>query len=672
VSGDHQLEETLKWLAGPADRSGVWASIEARAGGRKQPSASRRRSGLRVAVFASVTTVLAAAVAIGSLEAVNRPSKGTPVVVITDDTANLSAPGQTNQTTATGAQAGRWERLWLTSEGGAVSILVMDPSNPSVLYAARSEGLFKSSDGAGSWDRLAPIPSNLFSDADVTLIVIDPASPSTVYVTAWAGAPALFRSDDGGASWADLSQAWLDVSPPTVMDTVDLGPGSEFRTWFDTTSSPSTMYLAGPDIRAAKTAVWRSTDRGRSWKILGPEEAAQALAKQPQGRFGTDFQSTVKDAETGAVLAVSMGCIDPGDSSIRYVGTQEGVYKSTDGGTTWKKANGSLVTSVTWGVVPDPSSSSILYAATPEGIFKSGDGGIMWGMVLAGQGSVVLAPSSPSTLYAWTSAGLFRTDDGGAHWMKRVGAGLVEQTAPSVAEGGLALVAADNPDTVFAITGMTDKPLKRLFRSTDGGNTWSQVLEGMGGGPLAADPTNPSTLFTATESITESGDVGAAQVLKSTDAGNTWTVVIPAEQGVGGDIAVDAHTPSNVYAIQSQGIGSGPNLVFRSPDGGATWEKVDLANLEGLGEPFWSPERLLFDPRSPNTLYVQVYRMVGWGIGAGLYRSTDGGDTWQSIGNPSGDEALAVADNIVIDPAPGGGLYAATERGLFKWVPASK
>ncbi len=164
-------------------------------------------------------------------------------------------------------------------------------------------------------------------------------------------------------------------------------------------------------------------------------------------------------------------------------------------------------------------------------------------------------------------------------------------------------------------------------------------------------------------------------MLKSTDAGDTWTVVAPAEQWTerAGDIAVDAHTPSNVYVIQSQGLGSGPNPVFRSPDGGATWEKVDLANLEGLGEPFWSPERLLFDPRSPDTLYVPVVRAVGWGIGAGLYRSTDGGATWENIiGELSGDEAYSVALNVVIDPAPGGGLYAATEAGLFKWVPKSE
>ncbi len=244
-----------------------------------------------------------------------------PFVVIGDDTLSPTATGQTNQTTATGAQGGQWERLPLTSEGGAVSILVMDPSNPSVLYAARSDGLFKSSDAAGSWDRLAPLESDLFPVTDVTLIAIDPASPSTVYVTAWAGGPGLFRSDDGGASWVDLSGAWNDVSPAIGGD-----HGSEPRGHtLDVVRhdiSPVHGVSGGrqPDC-CPETAVCRSTDRGESWTHLSPEEAAQALAKQPEGGLGTDFQGTVTDADTGAVLAVSMGCIDPGDPSIRYAGT---------------------------------------------------------------------------------------------------------------------------------------------------------------------------------------------------------------------------------------------------------------------------------------------------------------------------------------------------------------
>ena len=166
-----------------------------------------------------------------------------------------------------------------------------------------------------------------------------------------------------------------------------------------------------------------------------------------------------------------------------------------------------------------------------------------------------MAPSSPSTLYAWTSAGLFRSDDGGAKWTRRASAGLVApfdaNGIPLGRLGELVLVAADNPDIVFAMglangqldsSGTPSNDVPGLFRSTDGGNTWSQVMEGTAG-LVVADPENPSTLFAVPPETTG--------VLKSTDLGTTWTALAPG-QWVDPivSIAVDPSTPSVVYVVQ--------------------------------------------------------------------------------------------------------------------------
>jgi hypothetical protein len=103
MTEDRELEETLDRLSGSVDRSGVWASIEARAGGRKQPSAPRRRSGLRVAVFASIAVFLVAAITVGSLEAVKHLGNGQPILVITDQTTVPSTPATQPVTTTTQA-----------------------------------------------------------------------------------------------------------------------------------------------------------------------------------------------------------------------------------------------------------------------------------------------------------------------------------------------------------------------------------------------------------------------------------------------------------------------------------------------------------------------------------------------------------------------------------------
>ena len=334
----------------------------------------------------------------------------------------------------------------------------------------------------------------------------------------------------------------------------------------------------------------------------------------------------------------------PSDLSIFYVATDDGVYKSADGGTTWKKASTGLTCSTVGWVVPDPSSASGLFAGTPAGIFRTADGGDTWNMIVPGSGDLIIAPSSPSRLYAWTTAGLFRSDDGGANWSRRAAAGLgsrgeIDATKPV----GLVLTAVDNPDIVFALGGSGDGS-RALFRSTDGGDTWNQVL---GEAPPAngfdltvtvvADPNNPSTLFAArgyASGPSPDSLVHARHVLKSTDGGATWTVVSP-QQWADDDLevmslAIAPGSPATIWVTTwgPSPILRRPSAIWRSTDGGDTWTKA--ADSEELGGA-WQTEEVLVDPRSGDTVYVPIRSMSSADEEPGLYRSTDGGATWQNI-----------------------------------------
>jgi photosystem II stability/assembly factor-like uncharacterized protein len=559
-------------------------------------------------------------------------------------------------TAATTSPVMHWERLPLTEDSGPIASLVMDSANPSVLYAGTNEGLFKSSDGAESWGQL-PTPVG-----GVYAISVDPASPSTVYAavdfaTDDVRPTHLLRSDDGGATWADLTDS----------SALKIGGYAPADVWFDTTSNPSTAYMR----RFGDYQVCRSTDRGETWTELTTAEQDQAVALQEAARSKPDaaqqalaaflasnrYYNGSLVALTDAVFADANAVIvDPDHPSTFYapatgdVVGADGVYKSVDGGKTWRKASAGLVDSVVWGVVADPSGPSTFYAATPGGIIKSSDGGGTWSMSLVGpvgRSSVVIAPSSPSTLYAWNAAGLFRTDDGGANWDPRGGAYPFNGAVSAAV--WLVLVAADNPDIVFA---MTDRP----FRSANGGSSWYQVFGGTdsasGKGLLVADPNDPSTLFAALP--------GSCAVLKSTDAGATWTALPMQWNDPVVDIAIDARTPSAVYVIKYRAILRAYSLS-RSLDGGATWQKVDLAGAAT------HLSRLIFDRRSPDTMYA-ITDMGS--ASAALYRSTDGGSTWMDI---TGELAETLAQSteleLVIDPASSEGLYVATPKGLFKWVP---
>ena len=215
------------------------------------------------------------------------------------------------------------------------------------------------------------------------------------------------------------------------------------------------------------------------------------------------------------------------------------------------------------------------------------------------------------------------------------------------------LVASDRPDTILA----NDGDAGGVLLSTDAGVTWRKVTGPGLSQVIVEAPDDPSTLY--------AGGIPFG-LFKSTDGGESWA---SATQASGpGDVlalAIDPSNPSTIYAVQD---GSGgfsaddPNapLVWRSTDGGETWTQ---ASFPGLSDVIVSGG-LFYDARTPGMLYA-----ITTGETALVFRSLDGGVTWQEItdGPPP-----CWSNGVVVDPAPGGGLYWATNHGLFKWVPKSE
>ena len=211
----------------------------------------------------------------------------------------------------------------------AVTALVVDPGDPrdpSVLYAATPLGLFKSRDGARSWHRLTSL-----ADHGVYAVYLDPTSPPTVYAIYSTGDAdpglALQRSDDGGATWADLSKA----GSPRIY-------GWSLGLWFDATFKPSTVYMWG--WREDGLHVFRSTDRGGTWAGLRGWEQKKAAALRDASRP----TPAVTRIATDPVLDVTGGAplVDSNRPWVVYVGRKDGVYKSLDGGRTWHRASAGL------------------------------------------------------------------------------------------------------------------------------------------------------------------------------------------------------------------------------------------------------------------------------------------------------------------------------------------
>jgi photosystem II stability/assembly factor-like uncharacterized protein len=294
------------------------------------------------------------------------------------------------------------------------------------------------------------------------------------------------------------------------------------------------------------------------------------------------------------------------------------------------------------------------FGATGGGVWKTTDGGLSWravsdGYFTAGSiGAIEVAPSDPNVVYVGGGEspirgnvspgdGVYRSTDAGKTW-KKIGLGDAGQI------GAIRVHPADADLVYVAVLGHAFGPndQRGVFRSRDGGATWQRVLfkdANAGAVDLAMDPTNPRVLYAAfwqarrTPHSMESGGPGSG-LWKTTDGGDTWVELtgnrgLP--RGVIGKIGVTVAParPERVWAIVEAEEGG----VFRSDDGGTTWTRTN--EDRNLRQRAWYYTHIHADPKDPETVYV---------LNVGFWKSVDGGRTFTSTRTPHGDNhALWIA-----------------------------
>ena len=282
-----------------------------------------------------------------------------------------------------------------------------------------------------------------------------------------------------------------------------------------------------------------------------------------------------------------------------------------------------------------------LFAANSLGVFESAGDGVWEPSLLVPRldgsippdyafFSILAQPGSPNTMLAGLSVGgVYRTTDGGQTWTSTLnGAGVV-----SMANGSA------SPRVVYASVTLVGSAA--TYRSDDSGATWN-ALPALGSSPVRAltvAPTSSDVVF---------GYVGASSAglpagpYRSTDGGGTWSRL---SGGLAEDVytafAVDPATSSTLYA------GASRNGVFRSTDGGESWLPID----EGLGN--LEITQIVIDPTDSSLLYA--------GTKAGLYRSMDRGGHWSSVGFHQ--ETFTC---LALDPASPSTLYAGLGADLLR------
>ncbi|MCF8406040.1 MAG: T9SS type A sorting domain-containing protein [Bacteroidales bacterium] len=541
--------------------------------------------------------------------------------------------------------------------GGDVLDLAMDPTNPEKAFAAAGfpysrtgladnwhiiEGLstlspsgiqsieanasgllfaggiysygkvYLSTDGGDTW-----VQKNLPMQGGVNDIAVDPSNPDKIYLALSSNLSVtqnkvIVKSENAGTNWTAIDMTtWLPVGWGCVSLAVDPA------------DSLTIVAIGNESFSNAKVLI--TTDGGLSW-----QDISNGL---PVGKpYNT---ATINNG----VIYVTGGQL--------FGGQVMGVYKSENYGSSWQNMSAAFPNKVANDILIHPDDDNIMYVATEgDGIYVTTDGGANWTYNTNGAGdngsarSLLFKPDNPDVVLAgFLSLGVCVTEDAGVSW---------ESSTKGIASLSLNDIEIDpnNPDIVLAGFEAENSGGCYLKNGEDWevvsglpGTRFSQVSIGIDG-TMYAWSNGPTT-------------VGQEGVYKSTDGGTTWTNMGPNIGSVFETqifaMALSDLDPDIIFiAGNNFGANGWASMIYRSTDGGATWENV-----------FMGPENdgfkyIHIDPNSSDLVVYAAYKTET--AGAGFIKSIDGGSSWLPI-NDDLPASAKWAGAIISDPTNSNILY---------------
>ncbi len=481
------------------------------------------------------------------------------------------------------------------------------PQQPNVFYiGVNNGGVWKTTDFGRTW---VPIFDDQ-STGSIGDIAVSPSDPNVIYVGSGEGlqrpdlsvGDGIYKSIDAGKTWIHLG-----LNDAQQIGGLAIDPANENRLFVAALGHPY-----GPN---SERGVYRTLDGGKAWeKVL------------------------YKDENTGAVQVV----IDPKNSNIVYAdlwagrqgpwengawnGPESGLFKSTDGGTTWKKLTSGLPT-------------------TQQGLGRIG---------------FAIAPTDPNRMYATVESpqlgGIYRSDDAGETWRRLTSDNRYYGRASDFAE---LKVDPTNPNIVYSANVVT-------WKSTDGGQTWNAFRGAPGGDDYHRIWINPNNH----DIILIASDQGAIITVNGGETFSSWYNQ-PTAQFY--HVSTDNAFPYNVYGGQQESGSVG--IASRGNDGQITFHEWHPVGVEEYGY-------VAADPLDPNIIYGgkiskfdkrtgQVQDISPESVRSGKYRFLR---TAPVLFSPIDKKTLYFAGNVLFKTTNGGSNWQVISPDLTResWdIPAS-
>jgi len=503
-----------------------------------------------------------------------------------------------------------------------VNKLMIDQST-NALYAGTRKGLYRSTDGGNSFTTI--LSSGTGADVHCTDIEIAYTSPSTLFASFGLFNDAvIWRSIDGGSSFqSNFGQ--------TGHGRIEMAISA---------SNPQVVYAAFHDLSTNGVSVMvKTTDKGGNWSTITVPGPSYAGATNYAGN----------QAWYDNILFV-----DPDNANILYAGGID-FWKSTNGGTNWtQKTNWYQQSGAPQYVHADhhaisfaPSNSSLMFLGTDGGIYRSSNKGETWvsknnNLTITQFYYGAIGPTGNNYFGGTQDNGTLKGGSSST-WGEILGG-----------DGGATEVDYNNANNIYM-----EYVNLALFKTTNGGSTFFSAMNGIPKGPNFYDGTTDRTLFISPFTMDPNNPqilaAGTYRVFRTTDGSANWAAI-------SGDLTGDG-SGSNGATISALAIAKGNSSVIYAAasngylqvttNAGGTW------NLRKTGLPTAYITKVVTDPNNPATAFVTF---SGFDSGKKVYKTTNYGQNWTNI---TGNLPNIPTNSIFVSPSDVNNIYVGTDLGLF-------